>query len=61
MKEEMLSFMYACRNWGTEECHREVSKWRSMEGMRENEGVVLSPAKKEVDEICINCEARKVR
>jgi len=53
--------MYACRNWGTEECHPEVSKWKSLESMRENEGVILNPPKEEVDEICRNCPALKIR
>jgi hypothetical protein len=61
LEERTLSLMHVCRNWGTEECHRDVSKWKSMDGMRENEGVVLSPAREEVDEICRNCPALKIR
>jgi len=56
-----LSLMYACRNWGTEECHHEISKWKSMDRMRENEGVILSPINEEADEICRNCKAQKIR
>ncbi len=53
--------MYACRNWDTEKCHREVSKWKSMEGLRDNEGIILSARKEEVDEICRNCPSLKLR
>ncbi|TET70315.1 MAG: hypothetical protein E3J56_08240 [Candidatus Aminicenantes bacterium] len=61
MEERTLSLMHVCRNWGTEECHREISKWRSMERMREKEGIILSPIKEKVDEICRNYKARKIR
>ena len=61
MEEKTICFMYFCRNWGTEECRPDVSKWKFMGRLRENEGVVLSPAKEEVDEICSKCEARKVK
>jgi hypothetical protein len=53
--------MYACRNWGTEESHREVSKWKSLERLRENEGVILYPIREEVNNICQNCKALKIR
>jgi hypothetical protein len=61
LEEKEVAFMYFCRNWGTEVCHPEVSKWKYMSRLRENEGVVLSPSKEDVDEICRNCKARKVR
>jgi hypothetical protein len=32
-----------------------------MEGMRDNEGVILSPIKEEVDEMCRICPALKLR
>lgn len=61
LEEKEIAFMHSCLNWGAEVCNHEVSKWKSLENMRENEGVVLSPAKEEVDEICQICEARKTR
>jgi len=32
-----------------------------MERMREKEGIILSPIKEKVDEICRNYKARKIR
>ena len=61
MEEKTVCFMYFCKNWGSEECYPEVRKWKFMDGLRENEEVVLKPVKEEVDEICSNCEARKVK
>jgi len=61
LEEGAQILMHVCRNWGTEVCNRDVSKWISMEGMRDNEGVIVRPIKEEVDEICSNCEARKVK
>jgi len=61
LEERAQSLMYACRNWDTEKCHREVSKWKSMEGLRDNEGIILSARKEEVDEICRNCPSLKLR
>lgn len=61
MEERTLSLMHSCRNWGTEKCHSEVRKWKCLERMRDNEGIKLHPVKEDVDEICRNCPALKIK
>jgi len=53
----MKSLMDVCRNWGTEGCHPDISKWKSIAEIEEGEENITRPAKEELNNVCRNCKA----
>jgi len=57
MKEGL---MHDCANWGTENCHDEVAKWKFAKTVDEGESIPIWPAvlgkeQNKLDDICKTC------
>jgi len=53
--------MFGCTNWGTDNCHEEVAKWKSLpKNVGEGESFPIWPPtlgeeQKKLDDICRTC------
>jgi ribosomal protein L37E len=57
----MKGLMFICKNWGEENCHSDISKFRYAKELEEGESIPLWPVGnelKKLDEICKRCESR---
>ena len=57
----MKGLMHICRNWGNNECHSEVGKWRyakRLEGGEDIPIMSIGEGLERIDEICKQCETR---
>lgn len=57
----MKSLMDVCRNFGEEDCHPDISKWKLASPIDEGEEIPVTPVKRETDEICNNCISLSIR
>lgn len=57
----LKGLMHICRNWGDNECHSEVGKWRYSKQLKDREDIPIMPigeGLERIDEICKQCETR---
>jgi len=56
-----MGFMHICKNWGTENCHPDVSNWSHPKQIENSENIPTGPVGEELknlDEICKKCDSR---
>jgi len=57
----MKSLMDVCRNFGEEDCHPDICKWKLASKIEEGEEIPKRPIKRDTDKICKNCRALSIR
>jgi len=56
--------MFDCINWGTNNCHEEIAKWKFAKKVDEGESIPIWPSGeklKKLDEICKTCPYFKMQ